>query len=369
MSAGSPQPESVAAAAAALAQGEMAVLLDDDGVGHLLADARNVSGEQVVAMLDAGGAIFSVALTASKCAALRLPDQVQAQGRRRSRVAVSVDAREGITTGISAAERALTARVVAAPETGPDDVVVPGHVPPLIAEDAGVLAHRGAAEAAVELIRRAGGSEVAAICAILGEDGTTASAERVRAYAAERGTPLVTITDLLVGRLGDRQLLRVERRERAVTQHGTFAAVTLIDTITGERHSALVHGDLKGRERVALALAHSSPVPVEDLLAGLVPGGESDLARTLKRIVRDSGGVLVYLGAELAGTPRAYDVAAATVLELGAASVLPLDPELAVAMRERGIPVQAPRSAPRSASEPDRGAAAGRFEYEIDMTI
>ena len=141
-------------------------------------------------MLDAGGGIFSVVLSARRVNELRLPEQEAARRRGSRRIAGSIDAREGTTTGISATERALTARVAADPATRPVDLVVPGHVPPLIAADAGVFVARELPEAALDLVRLAGGS-AAAICAILDAAGATASPDEVRARAAAHGLPLV----------------------------------------------------------------------------------------------------------------------------------------------------------------------------------
>ncbi len=348
---------------AALGRGEVVALLDDAGVGHLVCDAVAVRPEDVVAMLDAGGGIFSVVLSARRCSELRLPEQ-EGRGAAGRRIAVSVDAREGTTTGISAAERALTARVVADPATRPSDLVVPGHVPPLIAADAGVLVAREAPEAALDVVRLAGGA-AAAICAILDDDGATAAPEAVRARAAARGLALVTITEIATRRFAAERPLRAVGRRRVVTHQGTFTAVSFANEVTGESHAALVRGAVEGRAEVPVALHSSSPV--DDLLATLEPSGESSLAKTLRRFARAEAGVLVHLHDAGADDPRALDLAAATLAELAPFSVLPLDPALAAPLRERGVEVARPRSAPRRRTRPTDGC--GGFDYEVDTAI
>jgi 3,4-dihydroxy 2-butanone 4-phosphate synthase/GTP cyclohydrolase II len=346
------------AAIDALRRGEVVALLDDSGVGHLVCDAAAARAEDVVAMLDAGGGIFSVVVSTRRCAELRLPEQ-EGRGSTGRRIAVSVDAREGTTTGISAEERALTARVVADPATRPSDLVVPGHVPPLIAADAGVLVAREAPEAALDVVRLAGGT-AAAICAILDEDGATASPAAVRDRAAARGLPSVTITEIATRRLAAERPLRAVGRRRVVTHQGSF-----INEVTGESHAALVRGAVEGRAEVPVALRCSSPV--DDLLASLEPSGESSLAQTLRRFARAEVGVLVHLRDAGAEDPRALDLTAATLAELAPASVLPLDPALAAPLRERGVEVARPRSAPRRRTRPTDGCTG--FDYEVDTAI
>lgn len=372
------------AAIDALGRGDVVCLLDDAEVGHLVCDAAGVEAADVVGMLDAGGGIFSVVLSARRCAELRLPEQAQRTsepsqppvplsptGRQRTeapgpprRIAASIDAREGTTTGISADERALTARVAADPATRPSDLVVPGHVPPLIAADAGVFVARGAPEAALDLVRLAGGS-AAAICAILDEHGATATAAQVRIRAAAHGLPLVTITEVAARRIAAERPLRALGRRRVVTHHGAFTAVSFGNQVTGEAHAALVRGAVEGRAEVPLAIRSSSPV--DDLLATLEPSGESSLAQVLRRFARAEAGILIHLHDFGAEDPRALDLAAATLVELGPVSVLPLDPSLAAPLRERGIEVARPRTTPRR--RPRRPDGCGGFDYEVDTAV
>ncbi|HVT00058.1 MAG TPA: 3,4-dihydroxy-2-butanone-4-phosphate synthase, partial [Solirubrobacterales bacterium] len=287
--------------------------------------------------------IFSVVLAAARAAELRLPEQrLQAGGRP---AVASIDAREGTTTGISAAERANTARVAADPATRPCDLLVPGHVPPLIAADAGVFVARGAAEGALDLVRLAGGPGAAAICAILDESGRTAGAEGVLDLAASRGLVPVTITEIAARRFAAERPLRPVRRERLVTHHGIFDAVTFLHAVTGQSHLALVRGNVAGGRDVPTAVL--STAAADDLLAGMASGGESRLALVLRRFARAEAGILVHLRDQAEDDPLALDLAAAIVAELGPASVLPLDATLGPPLGERGIAISLPRSAPR----------------------
>jgi 3,4-dihydroxy 2-butanone 4-phosphate synthase/GTP cyclohydrolase II len=279
------------------------------------------------------------------------------------RIGASIDARVGTTTGISAAERANTARVAADPSTGPGDLIVPGHVPPLLAADAGVFADRGAPEAALDLVRLAGGPGTAAICAILDEGGGTATARRVRELAAARGAPLVTVTEIAARRIAAERPLRAARRERLVTHHGSFDAVTFVHAATGESLLVLVRGNVEGRREVPLSV-HAT-APTDELLAGLSPSGESRLARTLRRFDRVEAGILVHVRDRPEDDPRGLDLATAVVTELGPASVLPLEPELDERLAERGLTIDRSRSAPRRR----RRGECGDFEHEVDTAL
>lgn len=347
---------SAEAAIAALGRGEIIVLQDDDGVRYLVRDARRTTGEDVVAMVSDGG-IFSLVLAAGRADELRL--EQRSHGSRR--IAASVDARVGTTTGISADERANTARVVADPGTAASDLVVPGHVPPLIAAEAGVLAQRGAPEAALDLVRAAGGAGTAAISAILAADGSVAAPERVRELAAERGRATTTITDVAALRIAAEHPLRAVKHDRLMTDRGPFTAVTFVHAATGDSTLALVRGNAGGRAEVPLAVHTSSPAA--DLLAALAPTERGGLAQALRRFARVEAGILVHLGERPASDPYALDLVAAVVSELEPDSVLPLDPILDRPLGERDVTVVRPRSAPRPRPRGDR------FDLEVDTAL
>jgi 3,4-dihydroxy 2-butanone 4-phosphate synthase / GTP cyclohydrolase II len=347
---------SAEAAIEAVGRGEIVVLQDDDGVGHLVRDARGTSAEDVVAMVSDGG-IFSLVLAAGRADELRLEQRTH----RNRRIAASVDARVGTTTGISADERANTARVAGDPATGARDLVVPGHVPPLVAAEAGVLALRGAPEAALDLVRAAGGPGTAAISAILAADGSVAPPDRVRALAADRGLASITVTDVAARRIEAERPLRAVKHDRLMTDRGPFAAVTFLNAATGESQLALVRGNAERRAEVPLAVHTSSPAA--DLLAALAPTEEGGLAQALRRFARVEAGILVHLGERPASDPFALDLVAAVVAELRPDSVLPLDQSLDRPLAERGVAVLRPRSAPRPR------ALRGDLGHEVDTAL
>lgn len=227
-------------------------------------------------------------------------------------------------------------------------------MPPLIAAEAGVFALRGAPEAALDLVRAAGGSGTAAISAILAADGSVAAPDRVHALAAEKGLASTTITAVAARRIGSEHPLRAVKHDRLMTDRGPFAGVTFDHAATGESTLALVRGSAEGRAEVPLAVHTSSPAA--DLLAALAPTGQSGLAQALRRFARVEAGILVHLGERPATDPYALDLVAAVVAELNPDSVLPLDPALDAPLLERGVAVIRPRSTP--ASEPPAATAA-----------
>lgn len=318
--------------------GRMAVVIDDDGAGVLVQAAASITAEDVVAMV-AGGGVLSIALTASRCAELELEPQGTVGGNRSGhRMAVSIDALEGTTTGISAEQRANTVRVAADPDCRPADLVRPGHVLPIVANDDGVLGRRGQAEAAVDLARLASGPGApAAVCALLDEHGRVAGAPFARELAERSGLPVVELTDIASVRWQRERPLRIVGRERLVTHHGDFAAVNFLDTISAETHMALVRGAVEGRERVPVWLHRASPG--DDLLAGLARDRVDSLALALRRFARAEMGVVVYLAHRSPTDPQGLDIARQVLGDLGPASVVILNPEPALeqGLADRGV--------------------------------
>jgi 3,4-dihydroxy 2-butanone 4-phosphate synthase/GTP cyclohydrolase II len=322
---------------AAIAGGSLVVLLDDDGGAHLVGDAARTSGRDVVTMLRAGGGIFSVAISDSRRVELGLDAQERAGDPVVRRIAVAVDAVEGMTTGISAEERARTARTVADPTTGPEDLVVPGHVPPLLALDEGVLGHRGVAECAVDLVWMAGGSGVASVCAMLDASGRVRDAASAGGLAADLGLRSVTITDLATRRIRSERPAKIIGRERIIGRYGPFTAVRFLYTPRGETHLALVRGTVQGVEEVLVTADLARPG--EDLLAGLSWGTGSGASSSVKKLVRAEAGILVHLDHRDGSLgPISCDILAAILLELGPASVV-VPGDVRDDLRRRGVDV------------------------------
>ena len=232
-------------------------------------------------MLDAGGGIFSVVLSARRCAELRLPEQ-EGRGEAGRRIAASIDARVG-DDDRDLGGRAGTHR---AGRRRPGDATLgPRRPRPRAAADRRRrrrLRRPRRARGGPRPDPPGAGGSAAAICAILDRHGATATAAEVRGRAAARGLPLVTVTEVAARRIAAERPLRALGRRRVVTHHGAFTAVSFGNAVTGEAHAALVRGAVEGRTEVPLAIRSSSPV--DDLLATLEPSGESSLAQVLRAL-------------------------------------------------------------------------------------
>ncbi|KID27882.1 3,4-dihydroxy-2-butanone 4-phosphate synthase [Prauserella sp. Am3] len=256
-------------------------------------------------------------LTGERADLLALPPMVPQSPSGAS--AVAVDAARGVTTGISAADRARTARVLADPGSRPGDLNRPGHVIPLRAQDGGVLARNGSIEASVDLCRLAGLPPVALAATLVTDDGEAASPEQIAVLGETHGHPVVGVADVVAHRLfhGDGIRGRVTRGEQATVQsaHGPLTAVGFRDEVTGSEHVALVGPQTGTRAAVA--------VHVECLLGDVFGAAACTCARRLDGAlctVAADGGVLIYLR-----TPATAPLAAAhrwTDVERGAASAI-----------------------------------------------
>src|SRR5437588_12117124 len=172
---------------------------------------------------------------------------------------ISVEAREGVTTGISAPDRSRTIQVAIDPKSRPDDLVQPGHVFPLRAREGGVLMRAGQTEAAVDLARLAGLIPAGVVCEIMNEDGTMARVPDLIPYCERHGLKLVTVADLIEYRRGHEQLVERMTTVQMPTAYGDFTAVAFREKLTGKHHVALVKGDVDGAEDV-LVRVHSECV-------------------------------------------------------------------------------------------------------------
>lgn len=305
--------EQVERAVADIAAGRPVVVVDDadrENEGDLIFAAEHATPELVTFMMLQCRGLLCVAMDAGDTARLGLPqmveDNTEAMG---TAFTVSVDAASGVTTGISAADRAKTIRLLADPGTTPDAFVRPGHVFPLRARDGGVLVRPGHTEASVDLARLAGLRPAGAICEIVNDDGTMARRPELEKFAADHGLTLITIADLITY-----QKRRVETVERVAdtvlpTRHGPWRAYGY-RAADGTEQVALVHGDLGDGEDV-LVRAHS------ECLTGDVFGSQrcdcgAQLDAAMARIAERGRGVLLYLrghegrGIGLLGKLRAY---------------------------------------------------------------
>jgi 3,4-dihydroxy 2-butanone 4-phosphate synthase / GTP cyclohydrolase II len=290
---------SVEAAVAALSVGDMVIVVDAENPhddGDLTLAAAHVTPERMAFMMRHTGGILCVPMTAAELDRLHLPPMVAVnEDPRGVGYTVSVNARAGISTGISAADRARTISVLTNPDTQPGDLSRPGHVFPLRAVDGGVLRRAGHTEAAVDLTRMAGLPPIAVIGEVVGDDGVVARGERLRVFATTHGLPIVTMADLIAHRRRLERLVEFKASSRLPTRHGEFRAHGFRSLLDDREHIALVMGDVSDRDGVpTLVRVHS-----ECLTGNVFTSASCDcgpkLERAMQIIAAEGHGVVVYL--------------------------------------------------------------------------
>jgi 3,4-dihydroxy 2-butanone 4-phosphate synthase / GTP cyclohydrolase II len=280
-----------------IAAGRMVVVCDGDehrDECDLVVAAEFATPDAVNFMARNARGLICLALTGERCDGLELPLMA---GRNHSPLArpftVSIEAREGVSTGISAADRARTIEVAIDPRSGPKDLVQPGHVLPLRAKEGGLLERAGHTEAAVDLARLAGLIPAAALCKILNPDGTTAKRSSVGAYCAEHGLRCVQLADLIEYRRRSEKLVERVGEADLPTQFGQFKAVGYRSVLDGQHHLALVKGQVAQRKEV-LVRVHSQCVTGDAFRSSRCDCG-LQLSAALAAIAQAGEGVLVYL--------------------------------------------------------------------------
>jgi 3,4-dihydroxy 2-butanone 4-phosphate synthase/GTP cyclohydrolase II len=295
--------------------GKMVVLLDDEdreNEGDLTIAAEKVTPAMINFMAMHGRGLICLALTPERLAELQIPpmvEDIENTSYFRTAFTVSIEARRGVTTGISAADRATTILTAVNPKTKPEDLVRPGHIFPLRARAGGVLERAGQTEGAVDLARLAGLAPAGVICEVLNDDGTMAHGPQLMAFAERLGLKIVTIKDLIHYRMQRECLVRVVAETRLPLRFGEFRALIFEHEITREQHIALVKGELTP-ERAILARIHSSCLTGDVFGSFRCDCGEQ-LKKALRLIAEEGVGILLYLNQEgrgigLANKIRAY---------------------------------------------------------------
>src|SRR5436305_226521 len=281
-------------------QGKLVVVVDDENrenEGDLTIAAQFVTPEAINFMTKEGRGLICLALTPERCDELGL-DLMAAKNESAFETAftVSVEAREGVTTGISAHDRARTIQVAIDPQTSPRELVQPGHVFPLKAKAGGVLERVGQTEAAVDLARLAGLIPAGVICEIMNDDGTMARVPDLARYCERHRLKMVTVADLVAYRRRTEKL--VERVVATIlpTTFGEFAAVGYRSLVDNKHHVALVKGEVEGAEDV-LVRVHSECL-TGDVFHSLRCDCGEQLESALSMIEREGRGVLLYLSQE-----------------------------------------------------------------------
>lgn len=268
--------------------GRMIVLVDDEGrenEGDLVIPAQFATPDAINFMARHARGLVCLAMTRARVEELGLPPMAPANGtRHQTAFTVSIEAREGVTSGISAYDRARTVSVAINPESCRNDIVTPGHVFPLVARDGGVLVRAGHTEAAVDVARQAGLCPAGVICEVMKEDGDMARLADLIGFARLHGLKLGTIADLIAHR---RRTERLVRRVEATTvrnvEGGEWGVTVYVDTVQGSEHLVLSKGDLAGGPP-PLVRVHAVDI-IGDMLGGLRAG----FLHTSMRIISEEG--------------------------------------------------------------------------------
>jgi 3,4-dihydroxy 2-butanone 4-phosphate synthase/GTP cyclohydrolase II len=319
-------------------QGRMFILVDDEdreNEGDLVIPAQMATPDAINFMARFGRGLICLSLTRHRCEQLNLRPMSADNGTRmQTAFTVSIEALEGVTTGISAADRARTVQVAIDPEKGPADIVTPGHVFPLMARDGGVLVRAGHTEAAVDISRLAGLNPSGVICEIMNDDGTMARLPDLVKFAQAHKLKIATIADLIAYR---RRHDKIVRRELETPFHskwgGDWRMVVYVNQVAYAEHIALVKGDIEGASDPVMVRVHAVNI-LDDVLGDQGSGKAGQLHSAMEIIAGHGRGVVVLVReprpaslseqvrAQLDSKPapvelRDYGVGAQILLDLG----------------------------------------------------
>jgi len=294
------QPVKTAAveeAVEAVKAGRLIIIVDDEdreNEGDLMIAAEKVTPEIVNFMTKHGRGLICLPLTGSRLEELRLPLMVSINtARYETAFTISIDAKDGVSTGISAHDRARTILAAIDPATRPEDLARPGHIFPLRAREGGVLARAGQTEASVDIARLAGLEPAAVICEIMNEDGSMARLPELERFGADHGSPIVTIADLIRYRMKHETLVRRIEEADLPTHHGHFRLLLYEDVISKEHHAALVKGDISP-EVPTLVRAHSQCLTGDTFGSSRCDCGDQ-LRRSMEMIEKEGRGIVLYI--------------------------------------------------------------------------
>ena len=304
----------------AIARGEAVVVVDDanrENEGDLIIAAEKTTPDTMAFMVRHTSGVICMPLEGTRLDELQLPMMVAENTTAyRTAFTVSVDAKSGTTTGISAADRTTTVHALIDPQTRPDDLARPGHIFPLRYREGGVLKRAGHTEAAVDLARLAGLSPAGVLAEVVNDDGTMSRLPELERFASEHGLSMISIADLIRYRRHREKLVRRISEARIPTKYGEFTAYVFESLLDGTEHMAFVRGEVAGKSNV-LVRVHS------ECLTGDVFGSircdcglQLDLA--LERVAEENEGVIVYLrGHEGRGIGLGHKLRAYTLQDQG----------------------------------------------------
>ena len=288
---------SIPAAADDIREGRMIIIVDDEdreNEGDLVCAAEKVTPEIINFMATHARGLICLPLTEERCDELHLPPQVADNtSRLGTAFTISIEGRRGVTTGISAADRATTILTAVDSRTKPQDLARPGHVFPLRAKRGGVLVRPGQTEAAVDITRIAGLYPAGVVCEIMNEDGTMARLPQLREFASIHGLKIISVADLVRYRISQEVLVRRAVETDLPTIYGNFRAIAFENTINGDVHLAMVMGDVRTNDPV-LVRVHSENVTC-DMFGSTIDETGYQLRRALEKISEAGQGVVLYL--------------------------------------------------------------------------
>lgn len=359
-------------------KGRMFILIDDEdreNEGDLVIPADMASADAVNFMAKHGRGLICLAMTQDRIAHLGLSMMAQSNAsRHQTAFTVSIEAREGVTTGISAADRARTVAVAIDPASGAEDIVSPGHVFPLMAREGGVLVRAGHTEAAVDVARLAGLNPAGVICEIMNDDGTMARTPDLIAFAQFHGLKIGTIADLIAyRRRHDKIVCRSLETDFHSLHGGDWRMVVYRDVVAGAEHVALIKGDLSSGGPVP-ARVHALNI-LDDVLGDADSGKGALIHRAMGMIAAEGRGVVLLLrealptslsdrlrariaGTEEPGQLRDYGIGAQILIDLGISEMILLSntQKTIIGLDGYGLRVVGQRPIAEAVPEPARKA-------------
>jgi 3,4-dihydroxy 2-butanone 4-phosphate synthase/GTP cyclohydrolase II len=277
--------------------GRMVLLVDDEdreNEGDLVFAAQFATAEKINFMAKHGRGLICMPVTEEHARRLNLPPMTALnRSVHGTNFTVSIEAAQGVTTGISAADRAHTIRVAARPDARPEDVVQPGHVFPLVARAGGVLLRAGHTEACCDLARLAGLYPAAVLCEVMKDDGSMARLPDLMAFATQHGLKIGTIADLIHYRSRTESLIERSSEREISTVFGRFRLIAYRDVISQDAHLALVHGRIDPQQETMVRV--HEPLSVADLLDAGSTTHSWNLNEALRTVVAAPSGVIVLL--------------------------------------------------------------------------
>lgn len=282
--------------------GKMVILMDDEdreNEGDIIVASECVTAEHINFMARFARGLICMPMTRERCETLQLPLMAPRNGSGfGTKFTVSIEAAVGVTTGISAADRARTVQAAVAKDAVAEDIVSPGHIFPLMAQPGGVLARAGHTEAACDLARMAGFEPSGVICEIMNDDGTMARRPELELFAEHHGLKIGTIADLIHYRMIHERTVERVSEQPLDTELGQFKLVTYRDGVEDTVHMALTRGDISPEEPTLVRVHNMEPL--RDLLMVTVPGRWS-LRAAMSEVAKAGSGVVLLLGNPLTG--------------------------------------------------------------------